>query len=189
MLSVLETPAVRQRVLPISVKTYHAMAEHGLVAQNAELIRGVIVEKMPKSPLHTALTDALCETFRTAVQDYWVRMEQPLTLADSEPEPDIAVVPGNRADYTGRHPDTAALVVEISISTEEMDREKGAVYAEAGVQEYWLVLAERRVVEVYARPVGGAWTSVRTYADGETITSSALPIVSVKLADFYPSQS
>lgn len=61
--------------------------------------------------------------------------DQPLTLRDSEPEPDIVVVRGTVEDYRIQHPSTAALVVEIAISSLGLDHGKIALYAEAGVEE------------------------------------------------------
>jgi Uma2 family endonuclease len=186
MLSVLEKPIFRQRALPISVSSYHHLMEQNLVEERAELIRGVIVEKMRKSPLHVLLTDSLYEFFKAAVRDFWVRAEAPLTLCDSEPEPDISVVAGKRSDFLNSHPSTAKLVIEVAISTEEIDREKGLLYAEAGVEEYWLVLGEQRRVEVYLHPKAGAWSSMRTYAAHESIQAIAVPGVTVPLSDIFP---
>eukprot|EP01031_Cornospumella_fuschlensis_P001358 gene1358-1691_t len=59
MVSVLEVPSIRRQVSPITVETYHRMAELGMVDKRAELIRGVIVEKMSKSPLHESWVDRL----------------------------------------------------------------------------------------------------------------------------------
>lgn len=76
------------------------MIDKGLAPERAELIRGVILEKMSKSFLHTKLTDALIEFLRGAVGGmFWIRQEAPLTLKDSEPEPDISIVDGRRDDY------------------------------------------------------------------------------------------
>ena len=52
MFSILENNAVRDAVLPISVEQYHQLGESGILQGNTELLRGVIVEKMIKSPKH-----------------------------------------------------------------------------------------------------------------------------------------
>jgi Putative restriction endonuclease len=110
MLPLLDTPGFRERALPLSVETWHWMIERGVAPPRAELLQGLIVEKMSKSPLHTKLLDRLWKAFDTSLgKEFWVRKEEPLTLADSEPEPDLAVVPGREADYT-THPVTALLV-------------------------------------------------------------------------------
>ena len=47
---------------------------------------------------------------------------------------------GHPDDFRTAHPSTALLAVEVPVSTEDADREKIAIYAEAGVTEFWLVL-------------------------------------------------
>lgn len=77
-----------------------------------------------------------------------MRQEASLQLTDSVPEPDVAVVTGSRQDYDDK-PTTAALVVEVAVTSLAADRAKAALYAEASVGEYWIVLAEVGHVEVY----------------------------------------
>src|SRR5256885_12901615 len=52
---ILEIPEVRQRVSPLSVEEYHRLDEFNEHGKRTELIRGVVIEKMSKSPLHSAL--------------------------------------------------------------------------------------------------------------------------------------
>ena len=59
-----------------------------------------------------------------------------MTLNDSEPEPDVAVVPGSVEDYRSAHPSTAVLIIEVAVSSEDVDREKAELYASAGIKEY-----------------------------------------------------
>ena len=105
MIEILESEEIRQRTLPISVATWHWMVEHDMVPRRAELIRGVIVEKMRKSSLHEFLTRELYLIFAQAgLVDCLILKEGPLTLADSEPEPDLSIVKGTNADYRDGHP-------------------------------------------------------------------------------------
>ena len=91
-----------------------------------------------------------------------------MRLVDSMPEPDVSVVAGTYKDY-GDKPTTAALIVEVAVTSLAADREKAALYAEAGVGEYWIVLAEAGQVEVYRRPEKGVYLTRRTYGRGEVI--------------------
>jgi len=186
MLSILEVPTVRRQVAPISVETYHALGEQGLVEQRTELLRGVILEKMSKSPLHVALVVKLIQLVAAAIRPgQCVRKEDPLTLADSEPEPDIAVVTGQPEDYRTAHPRTALLVIEVAISTVEVDREKASVYAQAGVAEYWLVLADSATIEVFTQPEAAAYRTRRTVRRGEILASTVLPELRVTLETLF----
>ena len=64
MIDILERSAVRQRVHPLSVETYHVLGEAGHLGTEVELLRGVIVQKMPKSPLHTSIAQLLVDALR-----------------------------------------------------------------------------------------------------------------------------
>ena len=111
MPSILDNPAIRQAALVVTVEQYHRLGETGVIAEKTELLKGVIVEKMVKSPLHSWLVQSLVEWLRKDLPPgLHVRQEQPLTFADSEPEPDVAVVVGSSADYRSSHPSTAVLV-------------------------------------------------------------------------------
>ena len=138
-------------------------------------MRGIIVEKEIKTPLHDSLTDSVAEYLRHAVRErLWVRQEASLLLTDSVPEPDVAVVTGTREDYAQRHPAVAELVVEVAVTSIASDREKATLYAEAGVGEYWIVLAEAGQVEVYRVPEDGIYRTRRLYARGETIEGASV---------------
>lgn len=165
------------------------MVEKGLAPARAELLRGVIVEKMPKSPLHTKITTRLWNALTAALgEGHWVRKEEPLTLKDSEPEPDLAVVPGSEADYKV-HPSTALLVIEVSVTTVAEDRELAGLYAEAGVPEFWIVNAAARTIEVHRQPQGGRYTAQEIVAGGETLVSTALPAAEVDTAALFANLS
>lgn len=186
MLAILELPAVRHRAVPISVESYHQMTARGEVSRRTELIRGVILEKVSVSPRHEYLVSELYELTRAAVgPEFYVRKEAALTLVDSEPEPDLAVVVGSRTDYRSHHPNTALLVIELAITSEDLDREKAALYAEAGVEEHWIVLAERGLIEVYTTPRDGLYHRKHTHRPGETAESTALPGLRVDVAALF----
>ena len=186
MLSILEVPLIRRQAAPISVATYHAMARQGLVNQRTELLRGVIVEKMSKSPLHVAIVRRLFRLLSEAAgADTFVLKEDPLTTVDSEPEPDLAVVAGEEDDYRHAHPHSALLVIEVAVSSVEIDREKASIYAAAGVGEFWLVLPESATIEVHTAPRDGVYTQCRVFTRAETLISQALPALRVNLADLF----
>jgi Uma2 family endonuclease len=72
---------------------------------------------------------------------------------ESEPEPDVAIVPGDLDDYAQAHPSRPVLTVEVSDSSLAADRErKGSLYARAGLADYWVLNLIDRVLEVYREP-------------------------------------
>ena len=182
----LEIPEVRARISPVTVEQYHQFPEFNGNGRRTELVHGVVIEKMSKSPLHSSIAKLLYDHLHTAVpSDYSVRQDQPLTLRDSEPEPDIAVVRGSVQDFRTRHPSSAALAIEIAINSINLDREKVALYAEAGVEEYWIVLPAERRVEVHRRPEGGAYLE-RIVVEGDTtLECGSIPAVRIRLAELF----
>lgn len=181
----LKEPGLQKRTMPLSVKAWHHMIADGLAPEKSELLRGAIVEKMPKSILHIQLVIRLFQLLQTILgKHFWVRPEASLTLADSEPEPDISVVPGKDTDYQS-HPTTAKLVIEVSVSTLAEDRELAAIYAEAGVDEYWILDATERAIEIHREPVGGTYRAVVTRRLGESAECLALPQVKVDIAQLF----
>ena len=154
-----------------------------------QLIRGEIVEMAPQGSRHaTAILLTGRALGRVFAEGYSVRTQLPLAIGKwSEPEPDVAVVRGAIQDYRDRHPDTAALVVEIADSTLEFDRtHKQQVYAEAGIAEYWIVNLVDRVLEVYRDPQGAAYRDGRRFNPDEVVSLLAAPGNTVRVADLLP---
>jgi Uma2 family endonuclease len=87
---------------------------------------------------------------------YFCRKEDPVRIPDlDEPEPDVAVSRGSRAEFRGRIPDgkDVALLVEVSETTLARDQgPKLLAYARAGIPTYWLVNLVDGRIEVYADP-------------------------------------
>jgi len=189
MPAILEIPEVRQRVSPLSVEEYHRLGEFNERGRRTELIRGVVIEKMSKSPLHSTIGSLLYDPLSPNLPPgYFVRKEEPLTLADSEPEPDIAVIRGARTDFVAAHPSTAELVVEVAVSNPELDRENASLYAEAGVKEYWIILAAARKVEIYRQPKQGVYRARSLLGAKAVLDCGSLPGLSVRIANLFPRQ-
>jgi len=184
--TLLENPAVRARVARFTVAQYHQLGEYSATGRRTELIRGYVFEKMSKSPQHSStgshIYDLLSPRFPSG---WWVRKEEPLTFADSEPEPDVSVVPGRRQDYQQSHPRTAALVVEVAVTTLAEDRALVDLYAEAGIEEYWIIIPGERSVEVYRRPMGTAYQETFRVSGDAILACAAFPEVKIALAELF----
>ena len=171
---------------PLSVTAYRALDESGLIPKNTELLYGIVYTKMSKSPLHSALVRRLLRLLKqTLPPGYFVDSEQPISCQDSEPEPDIAVLHGEEADFWNRHPDTAELVVEVCVTSHDYDRSKLRAYAGAAVKECWLVLGPERMIEVYRQPKDSQFTERTLHGPGGTLTSAALPGFTLSLDSFF----
>lgn len=179
MNDILEIPEVRRHASPLSVAEYHQLGEFNENGRRTELIRGIVLEKTAKSPLHCSIASRLFKLILSKTPPgFSVWKEEPLTLADSEPEPDVSVVRGGDADFTAAHPHTAELVIEVAVSSPALDRASATLYAEAAVKEYWIVLAGRQAVEVYRQPEDGVYREMRLHVAGETLTCASVPGIS-----------
>jgi Uma2 family endonuclease len=161
-----------------------------------ELIGGQLVVAEPQGAYHSSRLGAVGDALRAALPPGWiVRVQMPLALDDeSEPEPDLALVPGTWRDYEQRHPAQPALVVEVSESSLDFDRrDKASLYARAGVPDYWIVNLVDRTLEVYrdpapdpAAPSGWRYRSGEQLAVGASVSLLALPAVTVAVRDLLP---
>jgi len=164
-----------------TVEEYHRMGEIGLLseADRCELLRGLIMEKAVINPSHRyglqQTTDLLTEIIP---KPYRIVSQGPITLSDSEPEPDLAVWIGPVQRYRARHARASEIVLlmEVSDSSIVYDRgEKLQIYAEAKIPVYWIVNLQERIVEVYTLPRGGRNPTYRSRID--FATGMAVPVV------------
>lgn len=175
-------PVSGAEVWPLTVEAYHALGEAGLIPKRTELLYGFVYHKMSKSPFHTLLMLRLLRQLQAVVPaGCHVRPKQPLTCRNSEPEPDLAVVPGAEDDFAAAHPRTAELVIEVCVSSHDYDRSKLHAYASAGTKECWLVLGPEKQIEVHREPAGEEFTTRTLHGPGGQLTSAVLPAFTVEL--------
>ena len=153
-----ESPRSGISTYRFTVEQYHQMAAAGILEEDerVQLLEGEIVRTTPIGPLHRYAVVAAGEALRKLLPPAWEMMiQQPITLAHSEPEPDLCIVRSESARYLDRHPGAAdvALVIEVADSSLPLDRNrKQTIYAAAGIPEYWIVNLDQRCVEVFSRP-------------------------------------
>jgi len=189
MINAVESPPVPlrgARLWPLSVAGYRALGELGLIPKNTELLYGLVYTKISKSPYHSFLVQFLHEALtRVLPAARLLRIGQPITCQDSEPEPDVSVVRGAETDFLADHPRTAELVIEVCITSHDYDRSKLRAYAAAGVKECWLVLGPEKKIEVYRQPADGRYTEQTLHGPGGTLASVALPEFTLVLDAFF----
>jgi Uma2 family endonuclease len=171
-------PALVRSPYRLSVAQYHRMAEAGILkeGEKVELLEGLLVGKMTVNPPHaTAITKVLRALFPRVGEGWLVRMQLPVTTAESEPEPDFAVVAGMVERYAGSHPGPAdvSLVIEVADASLDQDRtDKQRIYARARIPVYWIVNLPGAQVEEYTQPRAGrnpAYRRRRDYTPAESI--------------------
>ena len=177
---------------------YERLIEGGFFppGDRIELLGGQLIVAEPQGSNHFAAIRAVEEALRAAFGSGWeVRAQGPLALDDeSEPEPDVAVVPGSFLDYRHAHPSRPVLVVEVSESSLALDRDhKGSLYARAGVADYWIVNLVDRTLEVYRAPArdpaaafGWRYRAVTRLGLGRSIAPLAAPHASIPVAKLIP---
>lgn len=179
-------PFIRSR--PLHRAEYDALVAAGhFRGEKIELLYGSLVEMSPSGPPHSGSVQALTKLLIRAVGDRAdVRIQSPFAAGnDSEPEPDVAVVPPGR--YVAAHPSEAWLIAEVADSSLRVDREvKARLYAECGVAEYWIVNLSDGLVEVHTHPVRGTYTRITPYRRGDTISVARWPDVKIAVADILP---
>lgn len=174
-------------VLPIhrlDVAAYNQIVGSGaLEGRRVELLEGLVVEMSPQSAAHADMVMLLTRHFAKA--DAWLRVQLPLEVPpDSEPEPDIAIVVSRPP--LGEHPRTALLVVEISVSSQRIDRDvKRRLYARAGIPTYWLIDVPARAVEVHSNPSVGDYADCERHDAGSMLPCPIAGVADLRLATLF----
>jgi Uma2 family endonuclease len=165
-MSVATQPGWDLRELPpvpvrrFTVDEYHRMIAAGVFAEDdrLELLDGWIIAKPAQTSPHVTVLGRADAVLRGVLPAGWhVRIRSAITTADSEPEPDLAIVRGAARDYLSRHPgpQEIALLIEVADSTLAEDRKfKGRIYARAGIPIYWIINLVDMQIEVYTDPTG-----------------------------------
>jgi Uma2 family endonuclease len=148
----------------LTVAEYHGMIRAGILAEDApyELLEGWLFPKMTRNPPHDAAVALLEEEVRARLPaGYHRRIQLGVTTPDSEPEPDIAVIRGEKRAFTRRHPGPADICVAIEVADSSLERDrttKARLYARARIPVYWIVNVPESRVEVYTEPTGARGT-------------------------------
>jgi Uma2 family endonuclease len=182
--------AVDRPIRPLRADEVLRMVELGILPgdERLELLCGALTEKPVKSPAHEAVKTRLIDWLRPGLPaaDHLVRIEAPLAVRDptSLPEPDIAVVePG---EYLDRHPASAALVVEVAVSSLRTDTAtKAALYAAAGVPEYWVVDVPARRLRVLTEPGGTRYDREVVLGSGGLAQPRHVDVAALDLAQLF----
>lgn len=154
--------------------------------ERLELLDGVLVAMSPNHPEHASPIQALSQLLIPALSGRAiVRVQLPLLAAgESEPEPDLAVVP--LGDYRHTHPDRVHCVIEVAQSSVLKDRTvKAALYAASGFPEYWLVNVAEGSVEVRRDPARAEYGTNRRFGLEDTVGLEAFPDVLVRVTDIF----
>jgi len=182
----------------LSVQQYHKMIANNILTTESkvELIDGYLVNKLPQNNAHSSTIQRLDQRLHRIMPDGWeVRVQLPVTLSQSVPEPDVVIVRGDDRsfDLGNPMPTHFGIVMEIADSSLAFDRDiKLELYADAGIPEYWIVNLVDAYIEVYTQPVNNTIHSVymsrMTYSPGQQVpvVLDGVAIGSLAVADLLP---
>ncbi|MGH2852747.1 MAG: Uma2 family endonuclease [Solirubrobacteraceae bacterium] len=168
----------------LDVETFERMVATGeLEGERVELLEGLLIEVSPPSPEHSTPIVRLTRYLATA--RVWLHVQLPLaTTRGSLPEPDLALVEDE--GLPSRHPRTALLAVEVSVTSHKKDRNtKAKLYAQARVPTYWLVDVPGRVVEVRSDPGPGGYGRCEIYGIGAQVPSPTEGVPNLDVASLF----
>jgi Uma2 family endonuclease len=161
--------------------------------QHLELVEGELIDKMGKNRPHvnglTVMLLWLVEVFGKR----FVQPEAPIDVSpednpSNEPEPDIIVLNRNYWNFRSANPcpQDLQLVVEVSDTTVNFDLTiKAALYARAGIVEYWVLDLPRRRLIVHRNPQSGKYTEITIYNEQESVAPLAAPHAMFRVADAF----
>lgn len=204
MAAILEPPTVQPAPIPtvhdtapaprlFTVEEYYCMGNAGIFNGDGqiELFEGSIYKLSPKSPLHSATVGSAAQHLTEQVAGKClVRQQEPVRFdKHSEPEPDISLVKSRDDRYSKAHPtpEDCLLLVEVSLSTLNHDRErKGNAYAAAGVAQYLILNLSKRELEDHREPSPEGYRFTRVLRADERFNLVAFPEIEITVGDLLP---
>jgi Uma2 family endonuclease len=181
-----------------TLEEYHRLTEIGFFHEDerVELIRGEVIQMAAKGTAHTTCcSNLLRELAKLVANRAELRCQDPITLpSGSEPEPDFVIVRSTDDNYLSAHPtpQDVLLVIEIADSSLNYDREvKIPLYAEAGIQYYWIFNLVAQHLESYGEPyqeLAGnfAYSVKRIFLPHQIVTLPHFADLSLDLSRIFP---
>jgi Uma2 family endonuclease len=162
------------------------MDEAGLFRdERVELIHGEIL-LMPKGSRHQARVDRITALFARTLSDRAIfRVQGPLLVDNYNlPEPDAMLMKPRTDFYESQHPrpEDVLLLVEVADSSIQRDREvKLALYAIAGIREYWIEDVLKDALLIFREPAGDKYEACLTLHRGDTASPLCFPDIQFKV--------
>jgi Uma2 family endonuclease len=169
-----------------TIDRWHKVVESGaLDGEKVELIDGKILPMSPEKPFHSyqnrKIGYALVELLGGLA---YVSQSYPITLDNSEPEPDIAVVRLPEDRYKNSHPTALDIfwLIEISNTTLRFDlTQKAEIYARNNIPEYWVLDIKNNKLIIHTLPLLGKYSSIEN-STSKIVTPLAFPQVKIDVS-------
>lgn len=172
------------------LERYHQAVDAGVFDdQPVELLKGELVVVSPEGLPHTYYSDRFSKILQKRLGNRaQVRESRPITLPNnSEPEPDIAIVQPLDQVYLEHHPypDNIFWIIEYSNTTLAKDLGiKKTIYAEANIQEYWVVNLKDSQLVVFRNPTPVGFQTALTFAEG-MLSPEAFPDLQIEVQQLF----
>lgn len=168
-----------------SIKEWHELIDSGVVAgKPIQLWEGEIVTMSPEKPIHSSRIVRVADYLRKVLQGKaQIREAHPVTLDNSEPEPDIAIVRWRDDYYNERHPVAEDIywLIEVANKTLKTDlKAKSIVYARNQIPEYWVIDLIKQQLIIHSEPENNHYRKVVKYVDG-TISALQFPTAEINI--------
>ncbi|MEA5571967.1 Uma2 family endonuclease [Calothrix sp. UHCC 0171] len=180
---------------------YHKLTDMGFFHEDdhIELIRGEIIQMAAKGKAHETCLRRLWKELPKLVGDKATLQSQaPITLlSNSEPEPDFAIVNNRDDDYLATHPLATDILLVIEVSDSAFDYDKNvklALYAEAGISNYWIFNLVESHLEEYSEPYQHnqdryGYLKKQIILYNQTVNLPCFPDLSLDLSTIFPPQT
>ncbi len=171
-----------------SIEEWHDLVDSGVLAgKKVEFLEGEIISMSPEGVPHRNTNHRAVKYLRKLLDGLAeVYESHPITLDNSEPEPDIAIVhlPENIYDTHHPYPENVYWLVEVSQETLKKDLEqKTIIYARNGIPEYWVIDLVNKKLIVHTQPQADSYIQIAEYKIG-TISPLAFPDIAIALNQF-----
>jgi len=180
------------KLIPIkwTIEDYHNMIKSDILTDyKCELINGEIIAMSPELPQHYNTTKKSVNYLENLLKDKAdVRFNGPITLTNSEPEPDIAIVKLPESKYNEHHPysDDIFWLIEVANSSLTKDLSiKKELYAQAKIAEYWVINLQTQELIVFRQPEKGNYL-IKINWQKPIINSLAFPEIDINISKLFP---
>ncbi|MGK7886755.1 MAG: Uma2 family endonuclease [Crocosphaera sp.] len=168
-----------------SIDEWHELVNSGILeGKPVELLEGEIIEMSPEGIEHSYTNQSVSDYLRNLLKGKaQIREYHPITLDNSEPEPDIAIVQLPETIYRHHHPYPQDIywLIEVSNKTLKKDLEQKIItYARNGVPEYWVIDLKNKNLIVHTQIKNSRYSQITEYLSGK-ITSQAFTDLEIDL--------
>src|SRR5262245_35286495 len=117
-----ESALSTEGIYRLSIRQYHEMIKQGILHEDepVELIDGWLIRKMPKYPPHIFATRAARRALERLISQGWfVDSQEPVTIGNNEPEPDVSVIRGEFQQFASQNPKPkdVGMLIEVADSS------------------------------------------------------------------------